>query len=98
MRLGTAGCLFMLMALPVSAAPRVAVHPLSVLGGDVRALEQSRTDFLAEAARQPIEMISRSQVQAVLDRQPGGTCMEHPGCLELLCRETGATYALFATL
>src|SRR5688500_3466042 len=92
--------LFLLVAaLPALAAPRVAVHPLIVEDGDARAAEQSRIDFIAEAARQPIQMVSRAQVAEVLATQPGGMCRrDNEGCAEILCRDTGASYALVATL
>lgn len=57
------------------------------------------TDFLVEAGRQPIQMIASGQVAKVLAVLPGGGCLpQSEGCLELLCRETGSTYALLATL
>src|SRR5437879_2612213 len=93
-----AGLWVAMFAAMQAAPPRVAVHPLVVVGGDAKAIEQSRTDFLIEAARQPIDMVSRGQVQAVLERQPGATCVEHEGCLERLCRETAAAYALLVSL
>ncbi|MBS1152481.1 MAG: hypothetical protein H6Q89_4179 [Myxococcaceae bacterium] len=99
MRLGLVVCLAFVGALPASAAPRVAVHPLVVMGGDARGVEQSRTDFIGEAARQPIGMVSRGAVTETLARQPNGECAaEAAGCLALLCRETGAAYALWTTL
>ena len=98
MRLGCVVWLSMLGSAAALASPRVAVHPLLVMGGDARALEQSRNDFTIEASRQPIEMVSSLQVNEVLAQQPGGTCLAHEGCLEKLCSETGASYALLATL
>lgn len=98
MRLWFAVCL-VAAAAPVFASPRVAVHPLVVSGGDERAADESRTDFIGEAARQQIQMVSRGQVAEVLAAQPGGGCKpDGNSCLELLGRETGAPYALLATL
>lgn len=98
MRLGFA-VVAVLMGVSAVAAPRVAVHPLVVTGGDARAVDQSRLDFIAEAARQPIQMVSRLEVIEVLAHQPGAACSPTTEvCLEILCRETGATYALLITL
>jgi hypothetical protein len=87
----------LLIALPASAAPQVAVHPLEVEGDNAAANEDSRSEFLSEAARQAIEMVSRSEVEVSLAHYKG-TCLRHDGCLEKLAAETGSTYALFATL
>jgi hypothetical protein len=98
MRLGLAVCV-LLGAAPGFAAPRVAVHPLIVWGGDARAADQSRIDYLVEAGIQPIQMVPRAKVAEVLAAQPTGECpADKEGCLENLCRETGATYALVTTL
>ena len=87
----------LLAALPALAVPRVVVHPLAVVADDARAIDESRSDFLGQAARQAIEMVSRAEVSDALEHL-GGTCLDHEGCLEKLCQSTGATYALLATL
>src|SRR5689334_11562372 len=96
MHVGFAVGLVMLSAAPVFGTPRVAVHPLVVNGGDARAIDQSKADFILEAAQQPIQMVSRGQVAEVLEA--GGCTMTSEGCLEKLCRDTGATYALLTSL
>jgi hypothetical protein len=70
---------------------------LIVVSEDPRVVDESRTDFIGQAARQPIEMVSRSEVADALQRL-GGSCLDKGGCLEKLCAATGATYALFASL
>lgn len=90
--------LMALGAAPAALGPRVAVHPLVVVGGDARALEQSRADFQVEAARQAVQMVPPSQVSDAIAKQPGGACVDHPGCLEKVCADTRAVYGLIASL
>jgi hypothetical protein len=98
MGLRLAVCLAVFGAVPAMAAPRVAVHPLVATGGDARSVDQSRADFIGEAARQPIQMVSRTQVTEALASRGGACGPKVEACLEGLGRDTGATYALLATL
>jgi hypothetical protein len=98
MRLGFA-IVLMVAAGPALAGPRVAVHPLIVDDPDTRVVEQSKIDFIAEAANQNIQMVSRAQVAEVLATQPNASCHgKIETCAPILCRDTGASYALVATL
>jgi hypothetical protein len=88
----------LLAALPASAAPRIVLHPLVAFGGDPRAVDQSRIAYQVEAARQAIELVSGAQVDELLAREQGATCVDHEGCLERLAKETKTPYALIATI
>ncbi len=93
--------LTVLVSIPsAAAAPRVAIHPLVVRGDDSRAIEQSKADFLVEAGMQPIQQVSRAAVNGVVGSLNAGhgCTLEADGCLETLCRDVGAKYAMVAIL
>lgn len=91
------GVLGFALQASAAAAPHVVVHPLIVVADDSRVVDESRADFIGQAARQPIEMVSRVEVADAVERV-GGSCQEREGCLEKLCAATGATYAVLALL
>lgn len=87
-----------LAAPPIEGGARIAVHPLEVIGGDARGVDQSRADFLVEVARQPIQLVPPTQVIDALEAVPGKSCVEQRGCLEQICKDTRSVYAVLAIL
>lgn len=76
--------------------PLVAVHPLEVTGVTGSAVEEVSDDFFIELSRQPIDLVSKYEVEQALasKRCTGGFVP----CLGKLAAATGAKLALWTSL
>lgn len=94
--LALAVCLVNVVA--VAEPPRVAVHPLVVVGPDENLNQRTVDKWLYVAADQPISMVSSFEVRDALAAVPGGQCQAQPECLVKLCEKTQASFALLGIL